>query len=51
MVGKKTINIKGEIIGINNFKVGGFESLGFAISSNDAKKAVDSIISKYESNR
>lgn len=48
--GGPLINTKGEIVGINNFKVGGFEALGFAISSNEAKKAVDRIISEYEAN-
>lgn len=47
--GGPLINIKGEIIGINNFKVGGFESLGFAISSNEVKRVVDGIISDYDS--
>lgn len=46
--GGPLINAKGEIIGINNFKVGGFESLGFAISSNKAKNVVSKIISDYE---
>ena len=46
--GGPLVNIKGEIIGINNFKVGGFEGLGFAISSNDARSVVNRIISEYE---
>ncbi len=46
--GGPLINTKGEIIGINNFKVGGFESLGFAIASNEANKAVSKIINDYE---
>jgi len=46
--GGPLINTKGEIIGINNFKVGGFEGLGFAISSNDVKNIVNRIISDYE---
>lgn len=46
--GGPLINTKSEIVGINNFKVSGFESLGFAISSNDVKKAVDRIINDYE---
>lgn len=46
--GGPLINIKGEIIGINNFKVGGFEGLGFAISSNDVRSTVNRIISEYE---
>lgn len=47
--GGPLINTKGEIIGINNFKVGGFEGLGFAISSNDVRSAVNEIINEYES--
>ncbi|MBI3027008.1 trypsin-like peptidase domain-containing protein [Candidatus Woesearchaeota archaeon] len=46
--GGPLINIKGEIIGINNFKVSGFESLGFAISSNNVKSIVAKIINDYE---
>ena len=46
--GGPLINTKGEIIGINNFKVGGFEGLGFAISSNHARGVVNKIISDYE---
>ena len=46
--GGPLINTKGEIIGINNFKAGGFEGLGFAISSNKAKAVVSKIISDYE---
>ena len=48
--GGPLINAKGEIVGINNFKVsGGFEGLGFAISSNNARDVVNKIISDYES--
>lgn len=47
--GGPLINTKGEIIGINNFKVGGFEGLGFAISSNNVRSVVNKIISDYES--
>jgi len=46
--GGPLINTKGEIIGINNFKVGGFEGLGFAISSNNVRDVVNKIISDYE---
>ena len=46
--GGPLINVKGEIIGINNFKVGGFEGLGFAISSNDVRSRVIKIIEDYE---
>lgn len=47
--GGPLINTKGEIIGINNFKIGGFEGLGFAISSNNVRSVVNRIISDYES--
>ena len=49
--GGPLINAKGEIVGINNFKVSasGFEGLGFAISSNEVRKVVGRIISDYES--
>ena len=49
--GGPLINIHKEIIGINNFKIGGFESLGFAIDSNHVKDVVDEIfqeLSKLE---
>lgn len=41
--GGPLINKKGEVIGINNFKVGGAESLGFALESNFIKQAVNDI--------
>lgn len=46
--GGPLVNAKAEIIGINNFKVGGFESLGFAVSSNKVRNVVTKIISEYE---
>lgn len=46
--GGPLVNAKGEIIGVNNFKVGGFESLGFAIASNKVESVVSKIISDYE---
>ena len=46
--GGPLINAKGEIVGINNFKVGGFEGLGFAISSNKVRSVASKIISDYE---
>ncbi len=46
--GGPLVNSRGEIIGINNFKVGGFESLGFAISSNDVKSVTDKVIQDFE---
>ena len=41
--GGPLINKKGEIIGINNFKLGSGESLGFALESNYIKDAVNAI--------
>jgi len=41
--GGPLINKKGEVIGINNFKVGGGENLGFALESNKIKEAVNKI--------
>ena len=48
--GGPLINARGEIVGINNFKVSstGFEGLGFAISSNNARNVANKIISDYE---
>jgi len=45
--GGPLVNIKSEIIGINNFKIGGFEGLGFAIESNTVEKVVDDLIAQY----
>jgi S1-C subfamily serine protease len=41
--GGPLINQKGEVIGINNFKVGSAEGLGFALESNFIKQAVNQI--------
>jgi S1-C subfamily serine protease len=41
--GGPLINKQGEVIGINNFKVGGGESLGFALESNYIKEVVNGI--------
>ena len=41
--GGPLINKKGEVIGINNFKVGSGENLGFALESNYLRKAVNEI--------
>lgn len=46
--GGPLVNTRGEIVGINNFKAGGFEGLGFAIASNDVKAVTDRIIRDYE---
>lgn len=39
--GGPLINVKGEVIGINNFKVGDAESLGFALESDTVKAVVN----------
>jgi len=39
--GGPLINIKGKVVGINNFKIGGAESLGFSLESNTVKKSVN----------
>jgi S1-C subfamily serine protease len=44
--GGPIINSRGEIIGIADFKVSGYEGLGFAIPSNRAYAAIQSIISQ-----
>ncbi|MCL5018577.1 MAG: trypsin-like peptidase domain-containing protein [Candidatus Pacearchaeota archaeon] len=41
--GGPLINSQGKVIGINNFKVGGGESLGFALESNYIKEIVNDI--------
>lgn len=41
--GGPLINQQGEVIGINNFKIGGGENLGFALESNYIKDAVNKI--------
>ena len=46
--GGPLINAKSRIIGINNFKIGGFEGLGFAIESNVVEEFVDSSIAAWE---
>ena len=49
--GGPLINKQGEVIGINNFKVGGGENLGFALESNYIKEVVNGIYQeKYETN-
>lgn len=41
--GGPLINKEGRVIGINNFKIGGGESLGFALESNYIKDAINDI--------
>jgi len=45
--GGPLVNIKSRIVGLNNFKVGGFEGLGFAIESNTVEGIADDIINQY----
>ncbi len=44
--GGPLINTKGKVIGINNFKVSGGESLGFALESNYIKEIINDIALK-----
>lgn len=48
--GGPLVNTRGKIIGVNNYKIGGFEGLGFAIESNTAKELADDIIDNYLNN-
>ncbi len=45
--GGPLVNTRGRIIGINNYKVGGYEGLGFAIQSNTVENATTGIIEGY----
>jgi len=42
--GGPLINTKGEVVGINNFKIGGAESLGFALESDSIRNSVNLIL-------
>ncbi|MCH7568560.1 MAG: trypsin-like peptidase domain-containing protein [Nanoarchaeota archaeon] len=44
--GGPLINKKGKVIGINNFKIGGAESLGFALESNVVREEINIIANK-----
>jgi len=46
--GGPLVNAQSRIIGINNFKIGGFEGLGFAIESNVVEEVADDIIAQYK---
>lgn len=45
--GGPLVNANSRIVGINNFKIGGFEGLGFAIESNSVEEIADNIIEQY----
>ncbi len=45
--GGPLVNTNSRIIGINNFKIGGYEGLGFAIESNTVEQITDDIIGQY----
>ena len=45
--GGPLINKQGKAIGINNFKLGESESLGFALESNTLKEAINSIAEEF----
>jgi S1-C subfamily serine protease len=44
--GGPLFNGKGEVIGINNFKIGGAESLGFALESNAVREVINLIANR-----
>ena len=44
--GGPLIDTQGQVIGINNFKIGGAESLGFALESNSVRDSVNAIAGK-----
>lgn len=45
--GGPLVSTDSRIVGINNFKIGGFEGLGFAIESNTVRDVADDIITQY----
>lgn len=44
--GSPLINKKGEVVGMNNFKIEGTEGIGFALESNAIKKGVNNIFAE-----
>ncbi|MEK6949940.1 MAG: trypsin-like peptidase domain-containing protein [Nanoarchaeota archaeon] len=46
--GGPLVDANSKIIGLNNFKVGGFEGLGFAIESNTVSRVANQIIDGYK---
>jgi len=47
--GGPLIDTSGKVVGINNFKIGGAESLGFALESNSINYSVNAILEKSQS--
>ncbi|MFH0868310.1 MAG: trypsin-like peptidase domain-containing protein [Candidatus Woesearchaeota archaeon] len=45
--GGPLVNTNSRIIGLNNFKISGFEGLGFAIESNSVEQVTDEVIDHY----
>ena len=45
--GGPLVDINSRIVGINNFKIGGFEGLGFAIESNVVEEIAEDLIDQY----
>lgn len=48
--GGPLVNTNGKIIGINNYKIGGFEGLGFAIESDTVEEISEGIIEQFINN-
>jgi len=44
--GGPLIDIQGQVIGINNFKIGGAEALGFSLESNAIRDSVNAMLNK-----
>src|SRR3989344_4901984 len=44
--GGPLLDTKGRVIGINNFKIGGAEGLGFALESNSIRQSINAIFGK-----
>ena len=44
--GGPLINTNGEVVGINNFKVGGAEGLGFSLESNSVRAVVNRLANR-----
>lgn len=44
--GGPLLDTRGNIVGINNFKIGGAESIGFALESNSIKQSINAIFGK-----